>query len=137
MGGHIIRGASPRANSGDVQIVVKSDIAHCTRLAAGSVAAGRGDRGTGEVIRAEQSIDHVLATDTFLLMTSERHILFRAAAAMLGLSMTDAARRVASTSNHLVLVLDGARKPSARLDAQITRLLQEAKPRLIALLDEI
>lgn len=68
---------------------------------------------------------------------SERHIIFRAAAAILGMSMAEAAARVGCTYNHLVLVLDGTRKPSARLDTQITGLVHEARPRLVAALSVI
>lgn len=41
------------------------------------------------------------------------------------------------TYNHLVLVLDGARKPSVRLDAEILALLSEAKPGLLEALDGV
>lgn len=69
-------------------------------------------------------------------VATERHILFRTAA-VLGLSMAEAAQRIGCSYNHLILVLDGVRKPSARLDAEITKLLRAAKPRLLAALSTL
>ena len=51
----------------------------------------------------------------------------RTAAALLGLSTAGAAQRVGCSYNYPVLVLDGVRKPSALLDAQITERLLQAK----------
>lgn len=56
---------------------------------------------------------------------------------MLGPSMADAACRVGCTYNHLVLVLDGARTPSTRLDAAINNLIREAKPIILAALADV
>lgn len=68
---------------------------------------------------------------------SQRRRLFSAAVAILGSSMSEAAARVGCTPTHLLLVLDGTRVPSARLDAAITALLRQAKPELLAALKEI
>lgn len=70
-------------------------------------------------------------------MQTERRRLFRAAVAILGYSMSQAAERVGCTPNHLLLVLDGLRSPSARLDTAITALLQQAKAALLAALETI
>lgn len=68
---------------------------------------------------------------------TERRRLFSAAVAILGYSMGEAAARVGCTPNHLLLVLDGVRTPSTRLDAEIRAILRDAKPELLAALEKV
>lgn len=70
-------------------------------------------------------------------MISDRRRVFRAATAILGYSTIDVAARLGCSHTHLTLVLDGARKPSARLEKEIQALLREAKPVLLAALDQV
>lgn len=62
---------------------------------------------------------------------SRRRIAFRACAAMLGYSLYEVAARCGVTYNHLMLVLDGVRQPSARLAAAINDVLREGRPILL------
>lgn len=68
---------------------------------------------------------------------TERRRLFSASVSMLGWSMGDAAQRVGCTYNHLLLVLDGVRRPSARLNTAINDVIREAKPMLLASLANV
>lgn len=62
---------------------------------------------------------------------TQRRRLFDACLAILGYSHREAAERVGCTYNHLILVLDGERIPSTRLEAAITALMRDAKPLLL------
>jgi hypothetical protein len=61
---------------------------------------------------------------------SPRRLLFKASVTVLGKSMYGAAEELGVTYNHLVLVLDGDRIGSERLEAGINKLLVSAQATL-------
>jgi hypothetical protein len=64
---------------------------------------------------------------THISAMSSRRLLFKASVTVLGQSMYGAARELGVSYNHLVLVLDGKRVGSARLDAAIDSVLDAAR----------
>lgn len=66
-----------------------------------------------------------------------RRALCRACADVLGLRMQDVAVQCGVTYNHLILVLDGERRGSARLEAALRGMMLAAKPLLLDALHEL
>lgn len=69
-------------------------------------------------------------------MPRRRRVLFRSCAEILGWSMKEVAEDLGVSYNHLVLVLEGTRIGSARRNADIQVIMNQAKPLLMAELRE-
>ena len=66
-----------------------------------------------------------------------RRALCKACAEALGLQMQDVAARCHVTYYHLILVLDGKRQGSARLEATLREIMLAAKPLLLDSLSQL
>lgn len=66
-----------------------------------------------------------------------RRALCKACAEALGLRMQDVAAQCHVTYNHLILVLDGQRQGSARVEAALREIMLAAKPLLLDALGQL